>query len=256
MLGLFLGAVVNHWLFSFGGVGLMILAIIEKVRKKDTEAWIFWGGALACLFIACYGAWVDEHNNTTAVISEKADVWSKYNGCSADVREKGQEIIGWSARFGDQMGFITGLQGRLNSQQGTVDSLQSTLAKQQAAVTTCVGDLAKAVIPEPQHTGMFFLTVPAQAPANRFARHFLLTTNKNVSPVRLIFQCSSAKVDALQPVILPAGPMIGGAAPVGDGHSFRINITTPVWAEEAPLVLEAVIDKEDAALADCKVWPF
>lgn len=41
MVGLFFGAVVNHWLFSFGGVVLVIIAIIEKLRHQETKAWVF-----------------------------------------------------------------------------------------------------------------------------------------------------------------------------------------------------------------------
>ena len=44
---------------------------------------------------------------------------------------------------------ITSQQTVINSQQGNLNSLHGTLANQQAAVTTCVGDLAKAVMPEP-----------------------------------------------------------------------------------------------------------
>jgi hypothetical protein len=87
MLSLFIAALVSHWLFSFGGVVLVIIAVIERLRKKDTEAWVFWGAALVCLFIACYGAWVDEHNNAQAAMygdRGKAEAWSMYNQCDKD----------------------------------------------------------------------------------------------------------------------------------------------------------------------------
>ena len=87
MVSLFIGALVNHWLFSFGGVVLVIIAVIERLRNKDTEAWVFWGAALVCLIVACYGAWVDEHNNAQAAMYGdlgKAEAWSKYNQCDKD----------------------------------------------------------------------------------------------------------------------------------------------------------------------------
>jgi hypothetical protein len=254
MFSLFLGALANHLLFSFGGVALMVFAIVEKVRKKDTEAWLFWGAALVCLFIACYGAWVDEHNNASILIVEKADAWSKYNGCAVGMVQAQAEVTEWSNRFADQLAHITGLQTTLTSQQGTVDSLQGTLAKQQAAVTTCVSDLAKAILPIEQHTSLFELGIPEKAPEGQTRHQMLLLTNKEVTPARLRFICAGVSLSSASLIVPGAGAYIGGTQMYGDS-TILLSLTTPAWTPTTPIVLTFVA-KTGADTSGCGLGAF
>ncbi len=58
---LWLSAIFDHWLFSWGGIGLMVIAMIEKYREKPISKRIFSFLALACLVAAMFQAWDDEH---------------------------------------------------------------------------------------------------------------------------------------------------------------------------------------------------
>lgn len=194
MFGLFFGAIVNHWLFSFGGVALLIYAIIEKIRQKDVEAWVFWGGALLCLFVACYGAWVDEHHNADAVIAEKARAFSDLGECSSNLRSSvGQNTILQSQ--------VTSQQGTINNQQSNFTAMQRGVNSQQSTVNSCVVALAKINTPEPQRFHMEFAPVVNHAPTE--GKHFkllVLTTNKSVASVNMIVGCTG-DVKSMEPII-------------------------------------------------------
>jgi hypothetical protein len=58
---LYLYSVLDHWLFSFGGIALVVFALYEKYRQKITPSKWFWGLAALCIFIATFQAWSDEH---------------------------------------------------------------------------------------------------------------------------------------------------------------------------------------------------
>lgn len=242
MVSLYLGALVNHLLFTFGGVVLMIFAIIEKLRKKDTEAWIFWGAAIACIFIACYGAWVDEHNNASAVIVEKADAWSRYNSCSSGLKEKEAEVTGWNNRFSDQVGRAATLQNTINSQQSTFD--------------LCVTTLSKANAPIQQSTTMFVVGDIVANPAAKHSIRYVLLTNKSVSPVKLILWCDGT-IKAANIRTLSGSPFSGGVSPLSSGALFvppkmwQINLAFPVWSPEQPIVLQLDYDVDD--LGSCVI---
>lgn len=236
MVSLFFGAIVNHLLFTFGGVALMIFAIIEKLRKKDTEAWIFWGAAIACLFIACYGAWVDEHNNASTLIAEKANVWSQYNGCSSGLKEKDADIRGWGNRFSDQVGHLATLQSTVNSQQSTFN--------------LCVTTLAKANAPLQQSSTMLKLTDTPPNTASKHTLRYVLLTNKPVTPVKLLFWCDRT-IKTANVSFLNGSPHAGGISPISSGNLFvaqkfwQIDIAFPVWAPEQPLLLQLDYDVDD-----------
>jgi len=107
---------------------------------------------------------------------------------------------------------------------------------------------------EMQRTGMFALRVQiSPEEPGRFTRHFLLITNKSVSPVRMVFGCRKATVYSAQPVPLPPGAMMGGSQSMGDDHNFAINISAPAWSPIQPLVIEATISSDDAVAAGCYV---
>jgi hypothetical protein len=188
---------------------------------------------LICLFIGCYRAWVFEHKNAEAAMygkDGKSEVWARYNQCAADLKQKQAEVDGWSGRFGDQIPRIEGL-------QQTVNSLQGTLAQQQGAVTTCVGDLAKAIIPEPPKVTFLLRTIDS-FPADVHEAQAVLLTNKTVTPVDLTFGCEG-EIESVTPTIMTQANsiLIGGSQEVKDKHSTHIEITSPAWTPTNPLVI-------------------
>jgi hypothetical protein len=57
----FIWAVGSHWVASMSGVVAIGVGIIQYLRqtKFHPSTWVFIG--IGCLFIACYQAWLDEH---------------------------------------------------------------------------------------------------------------------------------------------------------------------------------------------------
>lgn len=235
MFRLFLGALVNHLLFTFGGVALMIFALIEKLRKKDTEAWVFWGVGLVCVFMACYGAWVDEHSNATVVISEKSDLWSRVNECDSNLQQREEEVRGWSNRFTDQLGRINGLQNPLNSQQSTFNM--------------CVTTLAQANAPTPQHQSMGVTSVPLYS--TKHLTLIVMTTNKPVpNPVRMTLWCDGVVKDI---TVQPASGegYSGGLQKMKSPNPFQtpnrwfLQISGASWNPENPLLFWVFHDDDN-----------
>src|ERR1700730_9187453 len=58
---LYLYSVLDHWLFSFGGIALVTFALYEKYRQKITPNKWFWGLAALCIFVATFQAWSDAY---------------------------------------------------------------------------------------------------------------------------------------------------------------------------------------------------
>jgi hypothetical protein len=239
-LFLYLSAVGNHWLFSFGGVALVVIAIIETARKKKVAERIFWVLAAICLFIAFYQAWLDEHHNTEVVIGEKAEVWSKFNQCDIERASKSVLADGYSAQIKDQ-------RGRIDSQQGTIDSQQGT-------VSTCVLALAKSVVPEPQRT--YFLvneTIPSKLENGEFFRQFIILTNKSVNPVRMHVGCAGPTPFVLKPR-LAASSWHDSSVTLGAKGIFDVLINNPPWTPVNPLLLN--VSAKDSNIGQCWVQPY
>ena len=56
----YISAIFDHWLFSWGAVGLLVVAMIEKLHKPISKKW-FVAAAGVCLLIAMFQAWKDEN---------------------------------------------------------------------------------------------------------------------------------------------------------------------------------------------------
>jgi hypothetical protein len=236
MLGLFFGALVNHWIFSFGGVVLVIFAVVEKIRQKNTEAWAFWGGAILCLFIACYGAWVDEHQNTQTVIAEKARAVGDVGECRGDSKStSAQNVL---------------LQSQVNSQQSTLTKMQQGVNSQQGTFNLCVTTLTKANAPVPMSTTLLKIGDDTPNPATKHTMKMVILTNKEVTPVKILLWCDgtikAANVRPLGGVSYSAGitPLSSGSLFVAPKF-WQINMSFPAWSPEQPLLIQLDYDVDD-----------
>jgi hypothetical protein len=59
----FIGQVFGHWVSAWGGIALMIIAMIEALRDKKVPKRLFFGAAIFCLVIAMFQAWRDEYSS-------------------------------------------------------------------------------------------------------------------------------------------------------------------------------------------------
>jgi hypothetical protein len=84
----YLYAVGAHWLFTFGGIAVLLFLLYEKYERQETSPKIFWGIAVLLLCVGFYQAWLDEHHNAATVIAEKAVLSASNNTLEARVEEK------------------------------------------------------------------------------------------------------------------------------------------------------------------------
>jgi hypothetical protein len=61
LLWQYLAEIFDHWLFSWGAIVLMVIAMIEKLRDKTVSKRIFMWLAAACFVIAMFQAWKDQY---------------------------------------------------------------------------------------------------------------------------------------------------------------------------------------------------
>lgn len=226
MVGLFFAALANHILFTFGGVFLMLVAIVEKLRNKPTEAWIFWSAALVCLFIACYGAWVDEHHNTGTVIAEKADVWSKYNQCD--------KFLGSKSTLAD-------------SQASQLVQFQSQIANQQDTFNRCIMALGSMNVPQPVRVKVWDVHTPitqAVPSGEKFTVwELVVVTNRAVSPTDVLVHCDTP-FNAINSSVAGAGPLMNSVFGQTSDREYEVGFTTPAWKPENPILITVAAKDE------------
>lgn len=70
---LFIKAVFVHWYTLVGGCLLIVLlGLWERWRGASVPNVVFWGTIILLLFVACYKAWLNEHE-TTEYYKEKLE---------------------------------------------------------------------------------------------------------------------------------------------------------------------------------------
>jgi hypothetical protein len=239
MFFLYIKAVFAHW-FATVGILLTLTPFVPDRTRKWVEVRMkqqfslkhLWIVGAVLLGIAFYQAWVDEHYNATQLIKDKDSIsrdmefWKNQSYAKDEAIRKRDELL---------------------------DKNFTTLTETQRSLTTLSNTILNLTVGAPEITTIPLRVQEPQLPG-KFSRHFLLLTNKIVSPVKLTFGCSGAQVYSVEPVPLPPGAMIGGAEPLGDGHTFRVEIATPPWTSTHPIVLETVIDKDDSAQAGCRIF--
>ena len=90
---MFLVNVVQHWQSLLTG-GLIAMAVfIYEHKKGKSVPWRVLVGIMGlCLFISCYLAWHDEHQNSEALKRDKAKLTSDKGALEARVDEKQNQI--------------------------------------------------------------------------------------------------------------------------------------------------------------------
>jgi hypothetical protein len=119
--------------------------------------------------------------------------------------------------------------------EGANGALSKQTADQQDTINHCQQDALKLLTPEP------FKIVPlVLEPANQGVgvQHvkWLVLVNRTVTPVNLHVGCQKRFVSA-SASILGSGMISGGTAKITD-YLYQVNISTPAWSPESPLIFE------------------
>jgi hypothetical protein len=235
--------------FFIAGILLTFTPFVERFLVKPWKKWdsartkiqfhikdLRWIGA-ACLLVAFYQAWSNQHDLTEDAIHGKDgrdEARAKFVACDTERSVKSSLADAYSRQLSDQ-GIVMANQ-------------QQTINGQQASVNTCVVALGKLGKPEPLKTTVKVASLGAAKGTNN-GKDFVLvvmdiSTNKPVSPLHGTLKCRGkyAFVDAA----LAAGNHLEITSKKGmiSDTEARIQIESPAWSPTTPLVV-AVTAAED-----------
>jgi hypothetical protein len=57
----FIAQTFSHWVSAWGGIALMVIAMLEAWREQKTPKGLFFGAAIILLFVAMFSAWRDQY---------------------------------------------------------------------------------------------------------------------------------------------------------------------------------------------------
>jgi hypothetical protein len=228
----FLWDLAHQILFYIGGALALVEWFMVKFLDTPLQKRLLTGIVIGLLFVACFQAWVDEHNNSEELIKEKAVLSSQSNFWMGQSYAKDEAIRQMSALLAQNFSTLSGTQQSLSNLSNKILDLSTPKPR--------IDLFALRIQVPPEQKGLF-------------ARHFLVLTNRIVTPLKFRFTCDHVRLYSVEAVILPPGAMMGGTTPVGDEHSFDVDISMPAWTSDNPLVLETVMDSDDAARAGCHV---
>jgi hypothetical protein len=232
-------AVIDHWHgWVSGGFLAFVLEVADKLWdwkiSKRTFAVILGVGLLWSVF----ATWRDEHNNSTVLIQEKADAWSKYNQCDKE----------------------RAIDDALTKQlTGQVGSQQVQLANQQDTFNRCVLTLQQVSIPERKKLrvktmGAFSVTDPQ----GKDTLVWLVVgfTNKTIPSLHAKLTCTESfvfqKFDIVAGGPLPA-PKVGFSRAQVSDKQVTIGLQSPLWNPESPLLFMLTTEGKTSKLGECAI---
>lgn len=227
-LGLYLGSMFAHWMETFGGVALLLFALYEKYRKKETPSRLFWVAALILLGVASFQAWKDEHHNSEVLISEKSDLWTHYNQCDKERALKSQ--------LADTYIGIAGKQ-------------QDQLSAQQETFNRCVMALGAASISPRLNIAVNYVPAPVNATPGVPSKAWILVAapNRDMHPANFKISCQG-NFTVLSERFSAAAITEGKIMPRSSDHEYSFNLSSPVWRPFEPLIMFLASD----GLGECK----
>ena len=225
LLYLFLWDLFHQILFYLGGIVALLDMLLVKWLDTSIERRLFTGIALACLFIACFQAWIDEHHNSEELIQEKAQIATQEEFWKNQSYTKDDALR---------------LRDSLLAQNVT------TLGQTQQSMN----DLSKKILdvtkPEPLRMTVEQIVKPADPRAGYQLQQFIIFSNK-VTPAKGDFSCGIPLTDVHAFVVGKANtfvggtPSAGGFTVIGGGTIVRVDILTPIMTPTSPLVVSFLI---------------
>jgi hypothetical protein len=225
---LFISNVLAHWISFMSSIVSFTLGIIEYVRNRKTEGWIF--GVVACLFllVSFDQAWQDEHRNSQALTAEKSAAIEERNFWNDQSYQKDGSL-----RSRDQL--LAQNYAALIVEQTTANNTQASLSQLSAKIL----DFNK---PEMQK---YSYRRTDWDPKDRGSKHLaqiLVMTNKpTAANIRIRCQSSFSVDNAF---------MIGGGMNVGDTvkrlgpNDWLVRIPQPQVTPDYPLLVMILYDAD------------
>lgn len=189
------------------------LGIIEYVRNRKTEGWIF--GVIAGLFLVVSfdAVWQDEHRNSEILIQQKADLVSTNNQLNGLNRSQDTSI----------RELITSI----STSNTAIANTQTAFA----SLSNRVPDISK---PEPMRIITTGERLPYWDEPHPKEFLFIAFPNKVVAQLKALVECD-------QPIATARAYIVGsdvfmGHTSVENGKAF-VYLTNPVWGPTSPAVV-------------------
>lgn len=193
------------------------VGIVEYVRDRKTEGWIFAGIAFLFLLVACDAAWQDEHRNASILIAEKSLAIQGDNFWRDQSYQKDGAI-----RSRDQL--LAQNYTALIGQQGVSSQTQSSLAD----ISRKLLDINKPVA----HKLTVLVWKEFDPKTENQEVQYLLLTNTPVTPFRMQITCDS-RIDELNGGVV-GGPSMGPGDTRVAPNSMIMEVDTPAWTPVTP----------------------
>jgi hypothetical protein len=216
---LFAWNVAVHWVAAMSSIVSFTLGIVESLRDRKTEGWIFFAIAALFLVFAFDQAWQDEHRNSTVLTSEKS--------------------------------MLSGENSRLiflnDAKDRDIRRLTDSVSESSAAIARTqlvYADLGNRIldISKPERLKTKALPVgwihgtenPNKA---RYTGSWIVITNRIVTPVLMMVTCDKPVVDAFGGVMGSTFQTSGAGRGKISDNKVEIGVGSPAWTPSDPLLV-------------------
>lgn len=250
-LGHFLGTVIGTFFSAIGTtlLGLLIdgafaasIAVATLYRKRRTEGWIamlkHWRQEYKAGLRFAFWAAVIIYG-PVALWSVGKAVYEDHRGLVARSQEQRIAIKVEAQKLQVQTDSdaknITACQNQVSRMGGQNDTLNKQNHDQQDTINNCQAQALKLLAPEPFKITPVLLD-PATPGVDLQSPRWLLITNKTVTPIDLIVQCSRRIISVSGQVLGGGGSIqLGGSARKLADNEYELSIASPAWSPITPL---------------------
>lgn len=222
---LFIGNVLAHWVAFMSSIVSFTIGIVEYVRNRKTEGWIFAGIAFLFLLVAGDAAWQDEHRNSQVLIAEKASLFSEKDFWKEQSYEKDEALRSRDELLAQNYAALIGEQGAANKAQESLANLSGKVL-----------ELGK---PKPFEWHAMALesdepgdTLGTDPPKRR--ERWILLANKDITPVEFQVSCNRPIAEVETKVAGTSG--IIKTAKFSE-ELWGSQITSPAWGPNSPILV-------------------
>lgn len=232
---LFTWNVLSHWVASMSSIVSFTLGIVELVRNKKTESWVFFAVAFLFLIFGFDQAWQDEHRNAEMLKAEKSSTISEREFWKQQSYDKDQTIQQRDQLLAQNYTALIGEQSTANKSHESLSKLANKIL-----------DITK---PEPLRIYTAGEDLPFYGGMQPHEMMFLAFPNRILPRINVMLTCDT-KIKTARAHPFGAGTWMGGSEK--ESNKFFVNINTQ-WADRQPLVV--YMSFEQNLPAQCTVTP-
>lgn len=234
---LFVGNALSHWVASMSSIVSFTLGIVELIRNKKIESWIFFAIAGLFLIVGFDQAWQDEHRNAELLKAEKSSAISE------------REF--WKEQSDNKDSAIRQRDNLLAQNYSALIGQQQTSNKAQQSLSQLSGKILDISKPEKLKLTLVGEPLPHYSDNDPKELLILAFTNRMVTPIRALVECDK-DIKAARVHLIAAGVTTGKMDyPIEEGKRFYIDISSPAWTPTNPMVM--YVTYQNSGPSNCKI---